>query len=153
MRFLKKILLLAKLVFDADAANLLSIKEFGHINKNFLIIVCDPKTDRMFAMHKDRFTNGTIKSASGKNPHVVRQVLKYSRFNHSISDFTVSIMETLGLSLKHGNQFYKWIDGAIFKIGSSLRRKTETVPTPGNNVVAEEAQQPGAIPSPYSKVA
>ena len=112
-----------KLLFNRDLRNLYTIKEFGHANRDFLIIVCDPKTDRIFATYRDRFVNGKIKSATGKKTHVIKGVLKYSRFNHSIDDYIASVAETLNLNLFKGNQLYQMLDGFLFNIAKSLRKK------------------------------
>lgn len=116
-----------KFIFNRDLANLFTIREFGHQNKDLLIIVCDPKEDRMYVSYKDKFVNGRIKSASGKNEHVVKNVIKASRFHVSINDMIVAIAETLNVPLKTGNQFYQFIDGAIYKIGKSLQKRKEGV--------------------------
>lgn len=113
----------AKLVFNRDARNLYTIREFGHINKDFLIIVCDPKTDRMYAMYRDRFVNGKIKAVSGKNPHIIKNVLKYSQFEKNIDGFLASIMETLQLPIMKVNQFYQMLDGFVYNIAKNLRKK------------------------------
>lgn len=119
MTILKK----ARLLFDRKNRNLYTIKEFGHINKDLLIIVCDPKTDRMYAMYKDRFVNAKIKTTSGKQSHVVREVLRHSQFEKNIDGFLGSLMETLQLPIMKANQFYQTIDGFLFAIAKSLRKK------------------------------
>lgn len=124
-----------KILFNRDAQLRFTVKEFAHYNKNLLIIVCDPKTDRMFVTHKDKFVNGLIKSPTGKKSHVVREVLKYSRFNVTTDMYITSLMETLHLPIWRANQFYQFIDGAIFNIAKSLRKQ----PT---------ARGEGMIPSP-----
>lgn len=114
---------------------LTTIKEFGHANKNLLIIVCDPASDRIFVTYKDRFVNGKIKSVEGKSSKVVKNVLKYSRFNENIDGYLTSIMETLALPIWRANQFFQFLDGALYNIAKSLRKKRS-----GN-----------AVPSPYSE--
>ena len=126
------------MIFNRNERLLYTIKEFSHANKNMLIIVCDPKTDRMFVTYKDFYVNGKIKSTQGKNTHVVREVLKNSRFKDSIDGFVGSLAETLSLPLLKANDFYKFIDGAVFNIAKALRGKP-TRPEP----------QKGAIPSPF----
>ncbi len=112
-------------MIDPEARNLYTIKEFGHANKDFLIIVCDPQTDRIYVSYRDRFVNGKIKSVDGKKTHVVKNIIKYSRFNENIDDFIASIAETLNLSFLKGNQFFQLIDGFLFRIASSLRKKRQ----------------------------
>jgi hypothetical protein len=131
-----------KLLFRRDLRNLYTIKEFAHANKDFLIIVCDPKTDRIFVTYKDRFVNGKIKSATGKNPKVVKTVLRYSRFHHSISDFITAIAETLNLPLTKGNQFYQFLDGAVYNIAKGLRKKRSDRPAkPVQSPFVEESKK------------
>lgn len=127
-----------RMIFNRDERALFTIQEFAHQNKNLLIIVADPKTDRMFVAHQDRFVNAQIKSPDGKKTHVVRDVVRYSQFHKSIDMFITSLVETLKLPLWKGgaNQFYQFIDGAIFNIAKSLRKP----PKP---------QEPGAVPSPF----
>lgn len=112
--------------------SLYSVKEFAHANKDLLIIVCDPKTDRIFATYKDKFVNGTIKSPLGKKSKVVKDVLKYSRFNENVDQYLTAIMETLHLPMWKANHFFKFIDGALYNIAKSLRkkRKDEPIPSP-----------------------
>lgn len=87
-----------------------------------MVIICDPKTDRVFVSYKDKHVNGRIKSATGKNTKIVKEVLSHSRFHHNIDDFITAIAETLNVSLKNGNQLYQFIDGALFNIAKSLRK-------------------------------
>lgn len=98
---------------------------FGHVNKDMLIIICDPKTDRMYAMYQDHFVNGKIKGVMGKKTHVIKDVLKHSLFKKSVDPFIGSLVETLHLPTFKGNQFYQMIDGFLFNIAKSLRRKRE----------------------------
>ncbi len=111
-----------KIFFSRDAQLRFTVKEFAHSNPNLLIIVCDPKTDQMFVTHKDKFVTGRIKSPTGKKQHVVREVLKYSRFNVTTDMYITALMETLHLPIWRANQFYQFIDGAIFNIAKSLRK-------------------------------
>lgn len=140
LSFYKKL----KMVFNRDERLLFTVKEFAHANKDLLIIVSDPKSDRMFVTYKDKFVNGRIKSATGKKTHVVREVLKHSRFKESIDQYLASLVETLHLPVwKSGaNQFYQFIDGAIFNIAKSMKKRQESPPDP-------LLKQKGAIPSPF----
>lgn len=135
MSFLNKL----KMVFNRNEHLLFTVKEFSHQNKNLLIIVCDPETDRMFVTYKDRFVNGRIKSPLGKKSHIVKDVLKYSRFNVTIDQFITSLVETLHLPVWKGgaNQFFQFIDGAVYNIARHLRKKQPT--------------SVQGIPSPYVK--
>ncbi len=125
--FFKKL----QMIFSRDARNLYTIREFGHVNKNLLIIVADPKTDRIYAMHGDRFVNGRIKDPTGKKSRVVKDVLKYSQFHKTIDQYITSLMETLHLPILKGNHFFKFIDGAIFNIAKSSRKNSgKGIPSP-----------------------
>ena len=97
------------------------IADFAHYNKDLLIIVADPKTDKLFISHKDKFFYNQIKSATGKRTKVVKGILSHSLFKKEVDNFLVSIMDTLQLSLKDGNQFYQWIDGSLYKLARTLR--------------------------------
>lgn len=122
------------MIFNRDERQLYTVKEFAHANKDLLIIVADPKTDRVFATYKDRFVNGRLKSADGKKTRVVKDVLKYSHFHRSIDQYIASLVETLHLPVLKGNQFFQFIDGAIFNIAKALRKN-----------------KPAPIKSPYVK--
>lgn len=122
-------------IFNRQKKLLTDIPAFMHANKNLLIIICDPKDDRVYAGFRDHFVNGKIKSVKGKSAHVVREVLKYGRFNTAIDGFMGSIAETLQLPILKANNFYKFLDGAVFAIAKSLRKKRqapkgEPVPSP-----------------------
>jgi hypothetical protein len=129
-----------RLLFSRDPRNLYTIKQFAHAHKDFLIIVCDPKSDRIFATYRDRFVNGKIKSTDGKKTKVVKGVLKYSRFDHHIDSFIASIAETLNLNLLKGNQLYQLLDGFLYNIAKSLRKK---------RAQREQPAMKGSIPSPF----
>lgn len=128
-----------KFIFRKDPERLFLISEFAHANKDFLIIVCDPKTDRMFATYKDRFVNGKIKSPDGKKTHVVKDVLSYSIFKKSVDSFLINLVETLHLPTLKGNQFYQLIDGFLFAIAKSLRDGRK------------DKKEKGAVVSPFVK--
>jgi len=122
--FFKNIKLVAKLVFNKDEQLMISVKEFVHANKNLLIIIADKKTDRIFVAYNDKIVNGTIKSLEGKNSHVVRDVLRFSRFNQNIGQFVAALVETLHIPLteKNINEFFKFIDGALYNIARATRK-------------------------------
>lgn len=146
--FFKNIKLVAKLVFNRDEQLMITVKEFVHANKNLLIIIADKKTDRIFVAYDDKIVNGVIKSVEGKNSHVVRDVLRFSRFNQNISQFITSIVETLHIPLteKTVNHFFKFLDGALYNIAKATRKinKVQHVDKPVEKV------EKAAIKSPYS---
>ena len=132
-------------IFNRDEHLRYSVPKFANRNKNLLIIVADPKTDRIFVTYRGAMANGRIKSTTGKNLHVVKEVLKESRFSAHADNFIVSIMETLNVSLLKGNQFYQFLDGAIYGIGkhlAKLKKARRAAPGP----------MPGAVPSPFQGV-
>ncbi|OLS15999.1 MAG: hypothetical protein RBG13Loki_0377 [Promethearchaeota archaeon CR_4] len=118
-----------RMIFNREERLMFTIKEFAHANKDLLIIVADPKSDRMFVTYKDKFVNGTIKSPLGKKSSVVKDVLKYSRFNESIDQFITSLVETLHLPTWKGgaNQFFQFIDGSMYNIAKSLRKHKTSI--------------------------
>lgn len=140
LTFAKKV----KMIFNRDERLLYTVKEFAHANKNLLIIVADPVTDRVFATYMDNFVNAKIKSTTGKTTHVVRDVVKFSRFKESIDPFISSLAESLNLPVWKGgaNQFFQFLDGAIFNIAKSLRDKR-------NPTKVEAGPKEPVIPSPY----
>lgn len=105
------------------------IAEFCHYNRDMLIIVADPKTDKLFMSYHDKIVANQIKSVEGYNTKVVKGVLTHSLFKKEIDNFLTSIMESMQLSLENGNQFYQWIDGALCNIARALRieRKNKEV--------------------------
>lgn len=114
----------------------MTVPEFAHAHPDLLIIVCDPKTDNIFVGHNDAIVSGKIKSLEGTKMHVVKDVLQHSQFAKSIDPFLTGVLEVLKLPLKAGNQFYQFLDGALFNISKALRK---------------DKPQPGAIPSPFIK--
>lgn len=99
------------------------IPEFMHKHKDLLLIVCDPKTDTIFASYKDSMISGKIKSPTGKNLEVVRNVLRASRFEDTQDLFFTSLIEVLQLPVRKGNQFLMFLDAALFNIAKSLRKR------------------------------
>ena len=137
----------ARLIFaDEDTSNLFTVPKFAQANKEFLIIVADPKTDRLFVGHKGRFVNGRIRSVRGRATHVIRDVIKRSQFNRGpMDEFIGSLADVLKVSLPDANQFYQMIDGFVFNIAKSIRtaRKEKKA---GRR--AERPPASAAIPSP-----
>lgn len=133
----------ARMVFgNEDQRNLYVVPKFMNAHKDMLVIIADPKTDRIFVGHKGHFVNGRIKSLSGRKAHVVRDVLKYGRFDATIDQFIGSLAESLNIPLKAGNQFYSFLDGALFNIAKALRKKGKAdPPSPAS----------GAVPSPLRR--
>lgn len=117
-----------RMIFNRDERLMFTIPEFTRANRDLLIIVADPKSDRMFVSYKDHFVNAKIKSPLGKKTNVVKDVLKYSRFQNSIDQYITALMETLQLPIWKGkaNQFYQFIDGAVYAIAKNLQKKVPT---------------------------
>ncbi len=136
-KFLQKL----RFIFDDTYFDNISAGRFAAGHPNLLIIIGDPKTDVLFAAHKNKVVTTKIKSATGKNTHVVKNVLTHSLFKTSINDLVVAIVETLHLPLPRANQFFMWLDGAVFNIAKSLRddRKEKEAP-----------KVPEGIPSPFN---
>lgn len=149
MQFYKRLRLIISLAFDRDAANLFTLPGFASANKKLLIIVADPETDRVFVTYRDKFVNGKIKTATGKEMKIVKDVLSHSRFPSAIDDFIAALVNTLNVPLTgKTNQFYRMIDAAIFNIAKSLRDDRH----PEKKVEARpQVPQPGAIPSPFAE--
>lgn len=103
----------------------MSVPEFVSANKDLLIIVADPKTDSIYVAYNNKIVAGNIKSADGKKLHLVRGVLKDSLFRKNIDLFIASIVDTIKLPLRKGNQFFMFLDGAIFNIAKSLAKKNK----------------------------
>lgn len=113
----------AQLVFgDPDKRNLYTVPKFAGAHKKMLIVVADPDTDRIFVAHDGRFINGRIRSAKGQATHVVRDMLKKSQFKKDFIDgFISSLTEILHIDINKGNQFYSFIDAAIFNIAKQIQ--------------------------------
>lgn len=97
-----------------------SIGTFMTENKRLLVIVCDPQTDKMMMSYKGQFVVSQIKK-EGKRGHIVRKMLKYSQFKNNIDGFIQSLSESLLISIQEGNQFFQWVDGAIYNIAKILK--------------------------------
>ncbi len=98
-----------------------TLAAFAHAHSNKLIIVCDPKTDAVFVAFRDKQTFNVIKRFDGKRSHMVREMLKHSRFKDEVDGFIGALAEELKLSVKDGNHFYQLLDGALFNIAKALR--------------------------------
>ena len=102
--------------------------EFAHENRVILLIVADPKSDYLFCAYKDRTVLGQIKTLDGKRMKVVKELLSASslnekKFNTHIAYFTASLIDVLKVGVKSGNQFYSFLDGAIFNIIKAIYTK------------------------------
>lgn len=111
------------MIFGNDNRLKKTIPEFLHANKDLLIFICDPKSDNIIVAHKDAIVTGRLKSADGKSIHVVKGVLSHSLFEKNTDLFLSGIAELIKLPMldKAGNEFYKFIDGALFNISKNLR--------------------------------
>lgn len=100
-----------------------TIPDFLHANKDLLVFVCDPKTDNIIVAYKDAMVSGQLKSADGKRLRVVKGVLTHSIFDKHIDGFLGGVSELIKLKImdKAGNQFFKFIDGALFNVSKRLR--------------------------------
>jgi len=91
-------------------------------HKDLLIIICDPKTDKLMMSYRDKVVINKIKSATGLKTNIVKKVLKHSTFKRYIDQFIASLVESLDLSIKDGNLFWQWIDGALFNITKAFAK-------------------------------
>jgi hypothetical protein len=96
-----------------------------HENRDKLIIILDPNTDKLIMAYKDKVVTSQIKQVSGKKSKVVKSVLKHSQFKSNIDEFLSGLSESLKLKVADANSFFQWVDGAIFNISKKLRKKTE----------------------------
>lgn len=102
---------------------MLTVQQFAHKHRSYLVIVCDPKDDTIFVSYKDKHISAKIKSVDGKNHHVVKRVLKHSYFKTEIDRFLGGLIDALKCSLPDGINFYQFIDGALYNITKALKRK------------------------------
>lgn len=120
-----------RMIFSSDERNLFLVPRFAAAHKDMLIIVCDPQSDRVFATHRGKMVNGRIRSAAGKTTHVVRDMLKYSQFRFHIDEFLAVIADTTKIPLPSAQQFYQFLDGAIFNISKTLKKRKAAYGPPG----------------------
>lgn len=132
------------MLFSSDERNLYLVPKFANAHKNFLVIVMDPQTDRIFVSHRGVIVNGRIRSVKGRTTHIVRDVLKQSRFKFHIDEVLGTLAETLNVPIPKANQIYSFLDGAIFNIGKALAKKK------GKKAALAP---PGRILSPYQPAA
>jgi len=152
---MNKLFQILKVLFDREERIAYTLSEFAHQNKDMLIIVADPKTDKLFVGYKDKHVLTKINSAEGRDLRVVRNVLKRSTFQSNIDYLQVALIEVLKVPLKNKyyNQFMQWLDGALYNIGVALARdkkhperlSSTPAPTKGEKAV----EQKTGIPSPF----
>jgi hypothetical protein len=103
-----------------------NIAAFANANKRLLIIVADPRDNTLFMAHRGQQTGGIIKSEDGTDCNVVREVLKMSKFdkNSAIDKFIAALVFHMQAPLTnpHVNNFFQWVDGALFNINKAIKR-------------------------------
>jgi hypothetical protein len=119
-----------------------AIPEFMHDNKDLLIIIGDPKTDTLYASYKDITVAGKIKTADGKKIRVIKEVLSASTFHERTDQFITGLMEVMQLPIKAGNQFFQFVDGAIYNIAHAIQQRKK----PARSATAAKK---GNIKSPF----
>ena len=102
---------------------MLSIQEFAQANRSYLVMVCDPLDDTVFMSYQGKQVAGRLRSEDGKHGEVLKGVLKHSTFEKEIDRFLGGIINLLQLSVMKGNQFYQFIDGALFNIARAAQKK------------------------------
>lgn len=85
-----------------------------------LLIIADPKDDSLYMKYGKVYVLTKIKSMDGKDYKVVKNVLKHSRFKTNIDRLLGGLAEAMQLSIRDGNEFWKWIDAALFNISKRL---------------------------------
>lgn len=94
----------------------LTIPEFGHKNRDLLIIVADPKTDEVYFMYKDTVIRGQVgeKTKKGKiKTGVVKNILTYGRFKDKQNGIERFIMELAG-AMHFGGSKAKYFFSAVY---------------------------------------
>ena len=147
---MSKIFQIIKIFFDREERIAYTLSEFAHQNKDLLIIVADPKTDKIFVGYKDKHILSRINSPEGKKLRVVRNILKRSTFQSNIDFFQVALMEALQVPMKnkHFNQFLQWLDGGVYNIGKALARDKKH-PERLKATKKADSKEKG-IPSPFN---
>lgn len=121
-----------------------TVSDFAHKHRHLVVIVLDPEEDTMFMAYRDQQVLNKIKSADGENYHVVKNVMKASRFKGIIDQFLVSIVELMKVPLNNPamQHFVKWLDGATFAIGQRMVKLKN-----------EDAMFPGKVKQPEKELA
>ena len=121
-------------LFNTQRYQRREVNDFMAAHPNLLIIVADPKDDGIFAGYKDKRAGGRVKSATGKKPHIVHDVLHSAGFERSIDDYLVGLAEVLGVRrLKHMSQFGLVLDGLLFNFANPARKNatpSQPIPSP-----------------------
>lgn len=103
----------------------LEIADFANKNKDLLIIIGNPHNDNLFMAYGGLQVVNRIKSADGLRRNVVKNIVRHSTFASNIDRFLVSLMDSLQLSIQKGNNFYQWVDGALYNVSKMLKLKKE----------------------------
>ena len=122
----------------------LTVGEFASNNPDLVVMVLNPKDDTVFVGFKNKVVYAKIKNATGKKVRVVKSLLYESQFKDSMDGILVSLVDIfkVGIRLPAFNQVAQILDGALFNISKSLRKRTVKPATPK-----------GAIPSPFMDAA
>jgi hypothetical protein len=104
-----------------------TVSEFAHKHKELLVIVLDPVEDTMFLAHRDQQVLTKIKTADGRRHNIVRGVIKASQFKGNIDYLLAALIDGLQAPLKVPavNQFIKWVDAAVYRVGLNLKARKE----------------------------
>ena len=90
-----------------------SINEFCHDHKEVLVIIADPKSDKILVAYEDYRVYGRLRSVTGKRIRVARDILRKSTFHKpGVRDsFIGGLVDTLKLPLmsEGGQAFYRWV--------------------------------------------
>jgi hypothetical protein len=98
------------------------ISDFANSHPELLIIVGNPKSDKLFMSYGGRQVYNQIKSAEGKDLRVVQSILRRSTFGSTIDHFITALVDIFQVSLAKGNQFYQWIDAGVYALGPDSRK-------------------------------
>ncbi len=111
---------------SAEKKQMLTIQEFAHLHRKFLVIVVDPRDDMMFMAYRDKQVTGKLKSSDGVDHKIMKRLLKHSTFEHEISRFIGAIVFSLKASIVGWNAaFYQFLGDALLSITKSLKDEKE----------------------------
>lgn len=118
----------------------LTVGEFAANNPDLVVMVLNPKDDSVFVGFKNKVVYGKIKSAEGKKVRVVKALMYESQFKDSMDGVLVALVDIfkVGIRMPAFNQVAQVLDGALYNISKSLRKRT-----------AKPATPKGAVPSPF----
>lgn len=124
-----------------------TVPEFAHAHKDLILIVADPKTDEIYVSYKNHHVRGAIKSVKGGKQKTLKKLLSESQFSEGLDGLMVAILDAfkVNLRLPAANQFGQCLDGALFNISKSLRKKPSTHAAPA---AALPGQPAGAFGRP-----